>query len=109
MTTNRGGSGNSTSISRPFEKQHVKDLQPGAILWLPNREGMPEGVYVDPDIQDGAFNHPCVVLSVPSQVNIKSIIEIAYVCYFPLSILTISIYIVIHHHISNTLRNFILE
>lgn len=74
-------SGDTVNASQPFEKQYITSLQPGAILWLPRRERMPDGVYIDPDIQDGAFNHPCVVLSIPSKVNIESVIEIAYVSH----------------------------
>ncbi len=63
-------------------------ITPGTILFLPPQDQIPKGTYVDPKLQNGAFNHPIIVLGLaptsnttkPEPTTPTSVILVAIVC-----------------------------
>jgi hypothetical protein len=72
----------STPKFRFINPQEVSKVKSGTIMFLPPHELMPQGIYTDPSLLAGAFNHPVVIISCPSPTEIKptSHVEIAIVC-----------------------------
>lgn len=71
--------------------RHIADteaslLGPGTILWLPPKDQLPAGAYVDPVLltdNEGALNHPVVIVSSPpsKQMKVSSHVEVAIVSH----------------------------
>ncbi|TVY51615.1 hypothetical protein LSUE1_G010148, partial [Lachnellula suecica] len=56
----------------------------GTIMFLPPKNIVPKGAYTDPKLLDGAFNHPCAIVSCPSpkEITHTSHVEIAIMTSF---------------------------
>jgi hypothetical protein len=52
---------------------------PGTVMFLPPREIIPKVTFTDPELLDGAFNHPVVVVSCTIDAKYTSHVEIAIV------------------------------
>jgi hypothetical protein len=60
---------------------NVRNLLPGCIVWLPARDRILPDVIVDRRLHPNAFNHPAVILSVPTPLSHNSIVEFAVVSF----------------------------
>jgi hypothetical protein len=52
---------------------------PGCIVWLPAKEHILSDAFVDGQLHANAFNHPAIILSVPSPLKHDSVVEFAIV------------------------------
>lgn len=71
---------------RHIAEAEVSCLVQGTILWLPPKDQLPAGTYVDPLLlgnNEGACNHPVVIVSCPPSKEIKtsSHVEVAIVSF----------------------------
>jgi hypothetical protein len=60
---------------RHITEAEVSCLVPGTILWLPPKDQLPAGAYIDPLLlrgNEGALNHPVVIVSCPPSKAMKS-------------------------------------
>lgn len=57
----------------------------GTIMFLPPKDKTPKGAWTDPELLDGAFNHPVAIVSCPQPKEIQhtSHVEIAIVHLSP--------------------------
>ncbi|TGO82683.1 hypothetical protein BPOR_0778g00020 [Botrytis porri] len=60
-----------------IQSQHIKEITPGTIVWLPSKEDIVHNAYVDPKLHVNAFDHPAVIVSMPNPANGFSVVEIA--------------------------------
>jgi hypothetical protein len=69
-------------LINPSEPPRIK---PGTIMFLPPKSGVPIGAQTDPEMNEGAFNHPVAIVSCPETKQMKhtSLVEIAIVSLFP--------------------------
>ena len=54
-------------------------VSPGCIVWLPAKDRILPDAVVDRRLHPGAFNHPAIILSVPTPLTHNSMVEIAVV------------------------------
>jgi hypothetical protein len=67
-------------IFRLLTAAEAPRVQEGTIMFLPPHDKIPKGLYTDPGMNLGAYNHPVVVLSCPSKnLTLDSKVEIAIV------------------------------
>lgn len=68
--------------SKPIHIQRnlVKHATEGCIVWLPAKEDIVEGCHIDPQLNVGAFDHPAIIISLPTPVKLNSNVKIAIVC-----------------------------
>jgi hypothetical protein len=59
--------------------KYVYKVSPGCIVWLPAKERILPDAIVDRRLHENAFNHPAVILSIPSLLDHNSIVELAIV------------------------------
>ncbi|PQE11520.1 hypothetical protein CJF31_00011085 [Rutstroemia sp. NJR-2017a BVV2] len=65
-----------------IQPHHLRFITPGTVLWLPSKIDMLPNAYVDPGLHVNAFDHPAVILSVPSPLGMESVVEVAIVSFF---------------------------
>lgn len=65
--------------SRYIPQGIIHKVSPGCIVWLPGKEDILPDVFVDKKLNHSTFNHPAVILSIPSPLQHDSTVEIAVV------------------------------
>ncbi|KAE9378629.1 hypothetical protein N431DRAFT_499419 [Stipitochalara longipes BDJ] len=50
-------------------------ILPGTVMFLPAQISIPKGAFTDPELLDGAFNHPVVIISCPKPTQHNSHVE----------------------------------
>ncbi|KAA8573850.1 hypothetical protein EYC84_005403 [Monilinia fructicola] len=60
-----------------IQPNHIRDITPGTVVWLPSKTDIVQNAFVDPHLHVNAFDHPAVIVSTPSPLNIYSVVEIA--------------------------------
>jgi hypothetical protein len=72
------------AIFRLISPSEPPKIKPGTIMFLPPRSGIPTGARTDPEMNEGAFNHPVAIVSCPETKKMKhnSLVEIAIVSLF---------------------------
>jgi hypothetical protein len=88
---------------RPLEyyisQENLCHVAPGCIVWLPAKEDILPGAMIDGRLNAKAFNHPAIIISVPSPLTHNSMVELAIVSpsmlplpsHMPLSLYSASI------------------
>jgi len=50
-----------------LKAEEALKIIPGTVMFLPPREIIPRVAFTDPELLDGAFNHPVVIISCPKR------------------------------------------
>jgi hypothetical protein len=65
-----------------ISKDTVKHASEGCIVWLPAKKDIIQGSHIDPKLNDGAFDHPAIIVSAPTPAKLNSVARIAIVGLF---------------------------
>ncbi|TVY34453.1 hypothetical protein LSUB1_G006004, partial [Lachnellula subtilissima] len=73
-----------TTNFRLVAEAEVPRVLAGTIMFLPPKDKIPKGAWTDPELLDGAFNHPVAIVSCPQPKEIQhsSHVEIAIMTSF---------------------------
>jgi hypothetical protein len=68
-----------SSLQGYIMEGHLRQITAGCIVWLPAKAHILPGAEVDQHLNEGAFDHPAILVSVPCPLKYNSTVEFAIV------------------------------